>query len=147
MEIIIVGVKNRDMTKQKRLDIYNKFGGKCAYSGTSLEDDWQVDHIIPKRTFDFFNYEQADVDDIKNLIPCQRIINHYKRALDLEEFRTLWLGGLHKRLLKPTNPRTEKSKATKEYRLKVAASYFGITPDKPFGGKFYFETIMPNKAD
>lgn len=31
----------------KRERIYNKFGGLCAYSGTPLEDDWQIDHICP----------------------------------------------------------------------------------------------------
>ena len=39
------------MTKRER--IYNKFGGLCAYSGTSLEDDWQIDHVKPiVRRFD-----------------------------------------------------------------------------------------------
>jgi 5-methylcytosine-specific restriction endonuclease McrA len=137
------------MTKNKRLEIFNKFGGKCAYSGTPLEDDWQVDHIIPQNKLhwlqsrvmrDYLKTDITDIDDIANLIPCQRIINHYKRSLDLEDFRKLWLEGLHKRLDKPKNPRTEASRKTKEYRLKVA-SYFGITPDKPFCGKFYFETI------
>lgn len=33
------------MTKRER--IYNKFGGLCAYSGTPLEDDWQIEHIDP----------------------------------------------------------------------------------------------------
>jgi hypothetical protein len=133
--------------KINREQVYNKYGGLCGYSGTPLEDDWQVDHIVPQRVAHFFNIERYrekyginSVDDIENLIPCQKIINHYKRSLSLEEFRTLWLGGLHKRLDKPKNPRTEKSRKTKEYRLKVA-SYFGITPDKPFSGVFYFETL------
>jgi len=135
--------------KINRQKVYDKFGGKCAYSGTPLEPDWQIDHIIPKNKAhwlksyqmrDYLKTKITNINDINNLLPCQRIINHYKRSLDLEQFRTLWLMGLHKRLDKPRNPRTENSRKTKEYRLKVA-SYFGITPEKPFSGKFYFETL------
>jgi hypothetical protein len=68
----------------------------------------------------------------------------YKGSLDLETFRNWFLGGLHKRLDKPKNPRTEKSKRKKEYLNKVA-SYFGITPTNPFDGKFYFEIIGEEK--
>lgn len=75
------------------------------------------------------------------MIPVQKIINHYKHSISLEEFRTWLLGGLHIRLKKlPKNPRTEKGVKRKEY-LKKVAGYFGITEDKPFNGKFYFETM------
>jgi len=115
-----------------RQEVYDKYDGLCAYSGTPLEDDWQVDHLVSQN--------HGGGDNIGNLMPAQRIINHYKRALPVDIFRVMWLGGLHKRLGKPKNPRTDKSRKTKEYRLKVA-SYFGITPDKPFSGKFYFEQL------
>lgn len=119
------------MSTKLREQVYNKYNGRCAYSGTPLEDDWQVDHFMPIR--------HCGKSDIDNLLPAQKIINHYKRALTLEQFRTLRLGGLHKRLAKlPRNPRTEKGKNRKSYILKVA-SYFGITPDTPFDGVFYFE--------
>jgi 5-methylcytosine-specific restriction endonuclease McrA len=36
------------MTSKKREQVYKKYGGRCAYTGTPLKDDWQVDHIIPK---------------------------------------------------------------------------------------------------
>lgn len=123
----------------KREQIYNKFNGLCAYSGTPLKDDWQVDHMCPKIYFEITGLE--GMDDISNLMPVQRIINHYKRSLTLEEFRSWYLGGLHDRLKKlPKNPRTEKSIKRKAYLLKVA-ELFDIKPDKPFNGKFYFETL------
>lgn len=126
------------MKKYDREKIFNKFGGICAYSGTPLEPDWQVDHVVPKNWCYFM---KIDLDNIDNLVPCQKIINHYKRALLLERFRMSWLGKLHIRLGKlPKNPRTEKSKKHILYMLKVA-SYFGITKDTPFSGKFYMETI------
>jgi hypothetical protein len=122
------------MTKKER--IYLKYDGKCAYSGTPLEPDWQMDHIVPVKILNNFD---MNINDINNIVPCQKIINHYKRSLTLEQFRVLWLGKLHERLKKiPINPRTEKSKNKIKYILKVA-SYFGITKDKPFSGKFYFE--------
>ena len=37
-----ISKKNREIIKQK-------FNGKCAYSGTNLEPDWQVEHIKPVR--------------------------------------------------------------------------------------------------
>ena len=114
-----------------RDEVFSKYNGFCAYSGTPLEDDWQIEHVIPKR--------RGGGDSIENLVPVQRLINHYKRALTLEEFRTWYLDGLHIRLKKvPKNPWSEKGIRRKIYMLKVA-SYFDITPDKPFCGKFYFE--------
>jgi len=124
------------MSDNKRDIIYNKYNGLCAYSGTPLEPDWQIDHITPKR--------HNGKNNIDNLVPCQKIINHYKRALDIEDFRKLWLGGLHKRLSKlPKNPRTENGQKRKDYLLSIA-NYFNVTPDKPFSGKFYFETVNSN---
>lgn len=125
------------MTKREK--IYNKYGGRCAYSGTILECDWQIDHIRPKAHFEFFNYENEDVDDIKNLYPTQKIINHYKRSFDPEDFKKHRLNNLHLKLKKlPKNPKCGKSIKRKEYILKVAL-YFGITENRPFCGKFYFE--------
>lgn len=37
--------------KMDRQKIFEKFGGKCAYSGTDLKDDWQIDHMEPKIIF------------------------------------------------------------------------------------------------
>jgi len=62
--------------------------------------------------------------------------------LDLETFRTWFLSGLHTRLKKlPKNPKVEKSIKHKRYLLEVA-SLFGISEDRPFSGKFYFETLL-----
>jgi 5-methylcytosine-specific restriction endonuclease McrA len=36
------------MKKQLREEVYNKYGGLCAYTGKPLGDDWQIDHIHPK---------------------------------------------------------------------------------------------------
>jgi len=85
------------MNKETREIIYNKFGGRCAYSGTVLEPNWQCDHFIPKRQFTL-NIVSGNPDDISNLMPVQGIINHYKRSLSIKEFKEWYLGGLHERL-------------------------------------------------
>lgn len=130
------------ISKKDREFIKQKFGGKCAYSGTELEPDWQVDHIIPVVRDWWTNTAMfEDAHNLDNMVPVQKLINHYKGSLRLEEFRTWLLGGLHLRLKKvPKNPRTEKGAKKKAYILKVA-SYFGITEETPFSGKFYFETL------
>lgn len=118
-----------------RLAIKNKYGGLCAYSGTPLEDDWQVDHFKPRVSFK----NKKEADHIDNLMPCQAIINHYKGYLPMDIFKSWYMEGLQGRLKKlPRKPRTEKSKKRIRYILKIAA-YFDITADKPFEGKFYYE--------
>lgn len=130
-----ISKKDRELIKQK-------FAGKCAYSGTELEPDWQVEHIKPVVRNWWTNTAMfEDAHNLGNMVPVQKLINHYKGSISLEEFRTWLLGGLHLRLKKvPKNPRTEKGAKKKAYILKIA-SYFGITEDTPFSGRFYFETL------
>jgi 5-methylcytosine-specific restriction endonuclease McrA len=130
------------ISKKDRELIKYKFGGKCAYSGTELKEDWQVDHVKPIiRNWYSKGALFEESHNIDNMIPCQKIINHYKGSLDLETFRNWYLGELHERLKKlPKNPKTEKSIKRKNYLLEVA-SLFDITEDKPFNKKFYFETL------
>lgn len=83
-------------------------------------------------------------DDHKesNMVPVQKIINHYKNAYDLEQFRKWLLGELHLRIARlPREPRSEKSIRHKAYLLKVA-NYFSITPERPFSKVFYFESVQ-----
>lgn len=123
-----------------RKRLYDKYDGLCAYSGTPLEDDWQADHIEPIiRRGGVVVFPERN--SVNNLVAVQGVINHYKGSLSLELFKKWYLGGLHKRLAKlPKNPKTEKSKKNKAYMLKIAG-YFGITPENPFNGKLYFETL------
>jgi hypothetical protein len=131
-----MGKGGRQMRKATRLIVYGKFGGRCAYTGKPLDEKWQVDHMEP--LFYARMYER-DPNRIQNLVPALRIVNHYKRMQTVEQFRQYMLT-FHIRLKKvPKVPRVEKSAKRKEYMLKVAEA-FGITPEKPFSGKFFFET-------
>jgi len=132
------------MTKRER--IYNKFGGLCAYSGTPLEDDWQIEHIDPviRNWEGTMLFKEADKE--ANMVPVQKLINHYKHSLSLYEFR-LRLMTMPRRLKRlPKNPQTIKGQARKNYMLKIAG-YFGITENKPFNGVFYFEIFNANNSD
>lgn len=127
------------MTKKLRQEVYDKYGGRCAYTGCFLEDDWQVDHMVSKHLWIYYKNE-GSFDNIENLLPALRIVNHYKRAQDLEYFRE-YMTDFHKRLAKlPKKTTVERTKNRIIYMNKVA-DVFGITVDKPFCGKFYFETL------
>jgi 5-methylcytosine-specific restriction endonuclease McrA len=127
------------MKKQLRKDVFEKYGGLCAYCGKKLDDDWQVDHICP--ISQWYNIERfSHLNDFDNLLPCFKIINHYKRAKDLDQFRE-YMMIFHLKISKlPKNTRVERTKKRKEYMLRIAY-LFDITPEKPFCGKFYFEKI------
>jgi 5-methylcytosine-specific restriction endonuclease McrA len=124
--------------KNKRLDVFNKYGGRCAYCGIELDiNDFQVDHKVPKRYFEISG--EDGVDDIDNLMPSCSVCNHYKRSLSLENYRNEWLGKLHLRIKRiPKNPRSDKGKKYKKYMEKILERY-NISEDKPFDGVFYFE--------
>ncbi len=130
------------MNKKIREEIYNKFGGLCAYTGKPLGEDWQIDHVTPHLHYRF-KLAEGDVNNKDNLFPALRIVNHYKRAHGLEGFRK-YMKSFHKRLAKlPKNTLVEKTKRRKEYMFKIADA-FDISIDKPFSGVFYFETILKN---
>jgi len=136
--------------KIDRQAVFNKFDGKCAYTGKPLDDKWQVDHMLSKQRFGYsimkdcanreeYNLRLKEVDCIKNLMPAIRIVNHYKRCNDLEGFRN-YMKTFHIRL--SNLPKKTNVEATKKriFYMNTVADLFGITPDKPFSGIFYFET-------
>jgi hypothetical protein len=121
----------------KRDKIFQKFNGLCAYTGKPLGEDWQIDHAYPKRMGHMYS---GNINDDRNLYPCLKIVNHYKRGYGISGFRSL-LSDLHVRIGKlPKNPRCDRRKKYKDYMLKVASA-FDVDKDKPFNGLFYFEKI------
>lgn len=80
------------MNKAIREQVFNKYNGLCAYTGKPLGNDWQVDHMTSKyrhQNQTYSNCETVDeverrlkrVDDIENLMPTIKIVNHYKRSI------------------------------------------------------------------
>jgi 5-methylcytosine-specific restriction endonuclease McrA len=128
------------MNKKIRETVYNKYNGCCAYTGKPLQSDWQVDHIHPKCRKIQKNSTLTSHDDMDNLIPAYRMVNHYKRTQTLNEFRK-FMSEFHIRLSKlPKNTRVLKTQKRKEYLFEIAM-LFDIAIDKPFDGKFYFEKL------
>ena len=140
--------------KIDRKTVYDKYNGRCAYTGKPLNDDWQIDHMTSKSkyywnvvyggiggyTVEGIQDKLKQINNIDNLMPALRIVNHYKRSLDLNGFR-LYMTKFHKRLAKlPKKTSIPKTEKRIKYMNEVAQA-FDITPDKPFSGKFYFETI------
>lgn len=71
------------ISKKDREIIKQKFGGKCAYTGTDLMENWEVDHILSIRKYQYHkvNGLKIEINHINNLFPAQKIINHYKRIV------------------------------------------------------------------
>ena len=127
------------MNKSLRAKVYAKYDGRCAYTGKPLGDDWQMDHMESRYKALCYDRE-SEVDNINNLMPALKIVNHYKREFSLEGFRGYMLN-FHKRLAKlPKHTNLERTRNRIAYMRKVADA-FDITVDKPFCGKFYFETL------
>lgn len=136
------------LSKKIRQEVYDKFEGKCAYTGVLLPNDWQVDHVIPKFLMEecYGATVTADViNNIDNLLPALAIVNHYKRGLDLEGFRE-YMNNFHNRLAKlPKRTSVERTKNRIVYMNKVA-EVFGIDNNNPFCGVFWFEKPQPYKG-
>jgi 5-methylcytosine-specific restriction endonuclease McrA len=117
------------------------YEGKCAYTGTDLLPDWQIDHIEPVRRNWWENSALKECNhNVSNMLPSQKIINHYKHSMNLEQFREFMME-FHIRLKRlPKNPKVQKSIKRKAYMLEIAR-LFDITPNKPFIGKFWFERL------
>lgn len=129
------------MNKKIRQQIFDKYGGKCAYCGCELLKGWHVDEIEPVRR----NYSQDyDYDkqrhvrrlhgvthperfNIDNQNPSCASCNINKHSESLENFRSL-ISGFKNHL----NQLNTQYKISKRYGLVVEV-------DKPV--VFYFETL------
>lgn len=79
------------ISKAKRLGVFCKYDGHCAYCGEEIAlKTMQVDHIISQRNFYIGNRDKRpdyDVDDIRNLNPSCRKCNNFKGGMTVEELR------------------------------------------------------------
>lgn len=110
------------INQKTREAVYRKYNGHCAYCGRIIEyKDMQVDHFKPLRAW---GGENANSDDIANLMPACRMCNHYKRANSLEVFRQ-YISEIPRKL-------------RNDYIYKIGLAYGNIIEnDKPI--VFYFE--------
>ena len=124
--------------KSKRIEVYNKYNGKCAYCGSDINvRQMQVDHIIPKLNFikhvtnkfripSFLRHLTfEDMNHIDNLNPSCGVCNKWKSAHDLELFRSE-IEAQVKRL----------NEYSASYRM---AKRYGLINENEIKIKFYFE--------
>lgn len=75
-------MERKRISKEQRMEVYNKYDGHCAYCGMAIDyKDMQVDHMKPLRL--------GGADDMSNYMPACRTCNHYKRGNTLEGFREM----------------------------------------------------------
>lgn len=92
-------MSRKNIPKNIRKAVYDKFSGHCAYCGCELEmKDMQVDHIDSVFRAEYYSNEVND--DINNYFPACRQCNFYKSTFDIETFRknieTKLVAGLEK---------------------------------------------------
>ena len=72
-----------------RLKTFDKYGGKCAYCGTSLTlKQMQVDHIYPRRRGDIKNDKIINGENhLSNYNPSCRSCNASKSTFSIDDWR------------------------------------------------------------
>jgi len=128
--------------KLERKQVFDKFGGKCAYCGRNLDiGKFQVDHVIPKSNFDSCLKNNFDIPEflkhlciedcehIDNKMPACASCNLYKSSQSLRVFR-MSVGDLVKQCRRTT-----------QFRI---AERFGLVQENNIDVKFYFENYENN---
>lgn len=112
------------ITKQQRMQVYDKYNGHCAYCGKFITyNEMQVDHLNP--VANYRNLPEEEIWSMDNYMPACRMCNHYKRQNSLEGFREMI--------------RTIPAKLERDsYIYRVGVRYGNIKP-VPKEIKFYFE--------
>ncbi len=118
----------KSLSKEKRLIVFKKYKGKCAYCGCKLEKrSFTVDHIKPYRRKasheELLKYGRGG-NNIENLNPCCLSCNCSKSTFSIENWR-IELSLKHERLLKSES----------SYRI---INRFGLIKAKK-EVKFYYE--------
>ena len=115
--------------KEVRERVFKKYKGHCAYCGKVLNSikDMQIDHLVPIRAAEEGKADWREVENENNYMPACRRCNHYKRAHDLETFRTM-IQEIPKKLYRDS------------YIFKVGRDFGNVvTFERPI--TFYFELI------
>lgn len=78
---------------KKRLEIWNKSGGKCWYCGCELgEKGWHIDHFHPVVRGvlgDSSKMTYPELDTIDNLVPSCAPCNNFKHSMSIEGYRSM----------------------------------------------------------
>lgn len=85
------------LTKAQREYVKNKYGGRCAYCGSELQNRWHADHLEPvERKLKYIpgkgvvctgEMHNPKADSIENMMPSCPSCNIDKHSLPLESWR------------------------------------------------------------
>ena len=96
---------SKGYSKNQRIEIFNKYNGRCAYCGCILKNNHcTIDHIKPRHRgylddeLSRMNIVRGD-HKIENLNPCCSSCNSSKSTLTIEKWR-IEIEKKHDRLLK-----------------------------------------------
>lgn len=120
--------KHKSISKKKRIQVYEKYQGHCAYCGCELEyKDMQVDHIKSVYLHNDYHDDMTEDElyDISNLMPACRMCNFYKSEGDIEQLRNRLSDELIRNMRNPF-----------DYRL---ALKYGLIQENIHPIIFYFE--------
>jgi len=115
----------KKLTKEERHQVYEIFGGRCAYCGCKInENNFEADHLEPVRELDgeMLNPEN---DDISNFFPSCKSCNRLKGSLPIEYFRK-----------KIEDQLRQFNEYNSHFRLMIRFNLIKPTPHKV---RFYFE--------
>lgn len=126
--------KRKIIPKKTRIEVWEKFGKRCAYCGCELEySDMQVDHVSSVSRSKFIKMGDAELNDVQNLFPSCRMCNYYKDTNDIEGFR--------KKI-----QTTLKETSVASFQTRLAIKY-GMVTLCDWDGLFWFEKCVDGKTD
>ena len=122
--------QHKTIPKKIRLEVYEKFGHRCAYCGCDLAyKDMQVDHLHSVYVHTDLHQSRAEEEmySVENFMPACRQCNLYKSTLPLEVFRdrirsVLW------------------ANLKKEFNYRLALKY-GLIEEHDVPITFFFENF------
>lgn len=134
------------MTKEQRQEIFNKYGGRCAYCGCELQKGWHVDEIEPVRRNWKHEYDHDKGRHIRKITgavnpenfnmgnqnPACASCNINKHSDSLEQFRKN-IAAYMKHL----------NELNTQYKI---AKRYGLIKETGIEVKFYFENSIPNSS-
>lgn len=115
------------LNKKQRLELFDKYSGRCAYCGDELVKGWHADHIEPIRRNGDGTCLNPHNEVFDNYNPSCASCNINKHSMSLEEFRksiSMYVESLNK--------------YTVQYKM---AKKYGLVVETEKEVKFYFENF------
>lgn len=115
--------------------IYSLFGGRCAYCGLLLGEDWQVIRAEPNIAF-------RESGDFLKYLPVKKEVAKWANKYKVDDFKNIFLSSVIDKIKKiPKRTQKEDLKEKKE-ELELIESFFSLKYDVPYNEKLYYENFI-----